>query len=75
MIAAFPTDPARALQLQLRCQPVHRALFAAPSPAPLKGALAALGLPGGPVRPPLVDAAPEVVAEVLAAFEAVEAAR
>lgn len=75
MIAAFPTDPARALQLQLRCQPVHRALFAAPSPAPLKGALSALGLPGGPVRPPLVDAPPEVVEEVLAALEAVEATR
>lgn len=75
MIAAFPTDPARALQLQLRCQPVNRALFAAPSPAPLKGALSALGLPGGPVRPPLADASPEVVAEVLAALEAVVATR
>lgn len=75
MIVAFPTDPARARELQLACQPVHRALFAAPSPAPLKGALAARGLPAGPVRPPLAAAAPEVVAAVLEALDAVEAAR
>jgi 4-hydroxy-tetrahydrodipicolinate synthase len=75
MIAAFPTDPARARELHLACLPVHRALFAEPSPAPLKGALAALGLPAGPVRPPLADASPEVVKSVLAALEPVEAAR
>lgn len=75
MIAAFPTDPARARQLHLACLPVHRALFAEPSPAPLKGALAAKGLPAGPVRAPLAEASPEVVAGVLDALAAVEASR
>ncbi len=65
MIEVFPTDPARAAELHLACLPVHRALFAAPSPAPLKGALDSLGLPGGPVRPPLADASAEVVDAVL----------
>lgn len=75
MIAAFPADPARARELQYRCQPLHRALFAEPSPAPLKAALAARGLPAGPVRPPLVDASPEVVEAVLRALDVVEDAR
>ncbi len=75
MVDAFPTDPARAWQLQLACQPLHRALFAEPSPAPLKGALAARGLPAGPVRGPLADASPEAVARVLQAIEPVEAQR
>ena len=75
MVRAFPSDPARARALQLACQPVHRALFAEPSPAPLKGALAAKGLPGGPVRPPLVDASDGAVAAVLDALEPIEARR
>jgi 4-hydroxy-tetrahydrodipicolinate synthase len=75
MVEVFPTDPARARELHLRCQPVHRALFAEPSPAPLKGALNALGLPAGPVRPPLVDAEPATVEAVLAAYRPIEAAR
>ncbi len=56
MIEVFPTDPARARELHLRCLPLHRALFAQPSPAPLKGVLTALGLPAGPVRLPLAAA-------------------
>ncbi len=75
MVAAFPTDPGRARQLHLACLPVHRALFAEPSPAPLKGALARLGLPAGPVRPPLVDASPAVVGTLLAALEPVQEQR
>ena len=75
MVAAFPTDPARARELHLACLPVHRALFAEPSPAPLKGALARLGLPAGPVRPPLVDASPAVVDALLAALEPVQEQR
>jgi 4-hydroxy-tetrahydrodipicolinate synthase len=75
MVAAFPTDPARARELHLRCQPLHRALFLEPSPAPLKGALRALGLPAGPVRPPLVDAEQATVDAVLSAFRTIEAAR
>ncbi len=75
MIAAFPTDPARARDLHLACLPLHRALFREPSPAPLKGGLNALGLPAGPVRPPLLDATEETVAAVLAAHERLQAAR
>jgi len=75
MVAAFGTDPARARDLHHACLPVHRALFAEPSPAPLKGALNALGLPAGPVRGPLVDASADTVAAVLAALQPIEAAR
>ncbi len=75
MIAAFPTDPARARELHLACLPVHRALFREPSPAPLKGALSSLGLPAGPVRPPLADASSEVVEAVLAALRPIQEQR
>lgn len=75
MIAAFPTDPARARELHLACLPVHRALFREPSPAPLKGALAALGLPAGPVRPPLADASREAVEAVVAALRPIQEQR
>ncbi|MFA9444696.1 4-hydroxy-tetrahydrodipicolinate synthase [Egicoccus sp. AB-alg6-2] len=75
MVRVFPTDPARALELHLRCQPLHRALFIESSPAPLKGALNQLGLPAGPVRGPLADASAETVKAVLGAYEAIEAKR
>lgn len=75
MVRVFGTDPARARELHLRTLPVQRALFAEPSPAPLKGALAALGLPAGPVRGPLAPASPATVDAVLAAHAAVEALR
>jgi len=75
MVRVFPGDPARARELHLRCMPVNRALFAEPSPAPLKGAMRALGLPAGPVRPPLVDASDEAVDAVLAAYHRVKALR
>ncbi len=75
MIAAFPTDPARARELHLACLPVHRALFAEPSPSPLKAALAAKGLPAGPVRPPLAEASAGIAERVLAALAPLEAAR
>jgi 4-hydroxy-tetrahydrodipicolinate synthase len=44
-----------AARLFLKTLPVTRALFCAPSPAPLKFALGLLGQPVGPVRLPLVD--------------------
>jgi 4-hydroxy-tetrahydrodipicolinate synthase len=75
MIRAFPTDPARARALHLSCMPLHGALFAEPSPAPLKGALNALGLPAGSTRPPLVDASADAVRAVLEAAKPLEAAR
>ncbi len=75
MIAAFPTDPARARELHLACLPVHRALFAEPSPAPLKGALTRLGLPAGPVRLPLAEASDAAVEALLQAYGPVQDAR
>jgi 4-hydroxy-tetrahydrodipicolinate synthase len=75
MIAALPDDPARARDLHVGCMRLHRSLFQEPSPAPLKGALNALGLPAGPLRPPLLEALPETVADVLSALEPIEAAR
>jgi 4-hydroxy-tetrahydrodipicolinate synthase len=69
MATVFPSDPAKARDIHLRSLPVWRWLFAAPSPAPLKGALARLGLPAGPVRPPLAPASDEVVDALLAALE------
>lgn len=75
MIRSVGTDLDRARALHLACMPVHRALFAEPSPAPLKGAMNALDLPAGPVRPPLAEASKEAVEAVLAALEPLEANR
>lgn len=69
MLRIHPTDPAKAREVHLRLMPVYRALFLEPNPGPLKGALNALGLPAGPVRGPLVDAAPETVQAVLDALD------
>ncbi|MEX1164424.1 MAG: 4-hydroxy-tetrahydrodipicolinate synthase [Nitriliruptor sp.] len=71
MVDVFATDPGRAQQLHLACLPLHRALFNQPSPAPLKGAMNALGLPAGPVRLPLVEASPEATRAVTDALDAV----
>lgn len=75
MVATAATDPLLARALHLACLPLHRALFAEPSPAPLKGAMNALGLPAGPVRPPLADASKEAVEAVLMTLESLEATR
>lgn len=75
MVAAADADPVRARALHLACMPLHRALFAESSPAPLKGAMNALGLPAGPVRPPLSEASEGAVRAVLAALEPLEASR
>lgn len=61
MIEHFPSDPAAAREIHLRTLPLMTTLMTAdPSPGPLKAALRMLGLPGGPVRPPLIDADPDV---------------
>lgn len=75
MVHVFPTDPERARALHLACMPLHRALFRDPNPGPLKAALAARGLPAGPLRGPLVASGADVTAQVLAALSAVEALR
>lgn len=72
MYAVAETDLVRAGTLHRALVPLVEALFSAPSPAPLKGALARLGLPAGPVRLPLAPAVDEVVDRVMAALENLE---
>jgi 4-hydroxy-tetrahydrodipicolinate synthase len=71
MVEVFPSDPAKARDIHLRLLPLMSALMTLdPSPGPLKAALRQLGLPGGPVRPPLVDMDADgerAIADVLAA--------
>jgi 4-hydroxy-tetrahydrodipicolinate synthase len=53
--AWFAGEREKAAAAFLPTLPVYKALFSAPSPAPVKFALRALGLPVGGVRLPLVD--------------------
>ena len=64
MVDAFATDPRKAMEIHLRLLPVFTGLFVDTSPGPLKAALAMLGLPAGPVRPPLADADDTVRASI-----------
>jgi 4-hydroxy-tetrahydrodipicolinate synthase len=57
LVAAWEAgDAATALRLHLDHIDLFEGMFATSSPILLKAALAELGLPGGPLRPPLVDA-------------------
>ena len=56
MAETYATDPRKALEIHLRLLPLFTGLFVDTSPGPLKAALRMLGLPSGPVRPPLADA-------------------
>jgi 4-hydroxy-tetrahydrodipicolinate synthase len=65
MIEVFGTDPVKAREIHHRLLPLFTTLMRADtSPGPLKAALGLLGLPAGPVRPPLVDADEAVIAAV-----------
>jgi 4-hydroxy-tetrahydrodipicolinate synthase len=60
MIIAYENgDVARALELHRRALPLFTGIFRAPGTILVKAGLRALGLPGGPVRLPLVDATAE----------------
>jgi dihydrodipicolinate synthase/N-acetylneuraminate lyase len=48
-------DRARAGALQERVAPLHREIVAGLGVAGVKAAVETVGLPGGPVRPPLTD--------------------
>ncbi|HUG84086.1 MAG TPA: 4-hydroxy-tetrahydrodipicolinate synthase [Euzebya sp.] len=54
LIEIFPTDPVAARTIHHRLLPIFEALFLEPSPAPLKAAMALLGLPSGALRLPMV---------------------
>ncbi|MEU5492925.1 4-hydroxy-tetrahydrodipicolinate synthase [Streptomyces griseofuscus] len=64
-------DTARARQLQLRATPLIESMMAAglPGTVTAKALLSRLGLPAGPVRAPLLPAAPGTTAELHARFE------
>jgi 4-hydroxy-tetrahydrodipicolinate synthase len=60
MILAYERgDVARGLELHRKALPLFTGIFRAPGTILVKAGLRALGLPGGPVRLPLVDATPE----------------
>ena len=67
----FPSDPAAARRLHLDLLPLFEGLFVDSNPVPLKAGLDMVGLPGGPVRPPLADADEQTVATMRAALAAV----
>jgi 4-hydroxy-tetrahydrodipicolinate synthase len=54
MISVFPSDPVRARTIHLRLLPLFTGLLQIDtSPGPVKTALDLVGLPAGPLRPPL----------------------
>lgn len=67
LCVAASKDLQRATAIHQALLPLVEALFSEPSPAPLKGALAHFGLPGGPVRKPLAAADQATVDAVVAA--------
>ncbi|MGY2082134.1 4-hydroxy-tetrahydrodipicolinate synthase [Blastococcus sp. SYSU DS0539] len=57
-------DLAKARELNDSLLPVYTGMFRTQGVITVKAALNALGLPAGPVRPPLVDATPEQLAQL-----------
>ena len=70
MVDVYASDPRKAQEIHLRLLPLFTGLFVDTSPAPLKAGLRLLGLPAGPVRPPLADADQAVEAVVREALQA-----
>ena len=70
MVETFASDPGKALSIHLRLLPLFTGLFVDTSPGPLKAALRMVGLPAGPVRPPLADPDEAVEAVVRDALQA-----
>jgi 4-hydroxy-tetrahydrodipicolinate synthase len=67
MIQAYARgDVGTALALHRRLLPMFTGIFRTQGTILVKAGLARLGLPGGPVRPPLVDATPEEVTQLRA---------
>ncbi|MFC8849327.1 MULTISPECIES: 4-hydroxy-tetrahydrodipicolinate synthase [unclassified Micromonospora] len=67
MIEAYDAgDTGTALALHRRLLPLFTGIFRTQGTILVKAGLAALGLPAGPVRPPLVDATPDEIAQLRA---------
>jgi 4-hydroxy-tetrahydrodipicolinate synthase len=65
---AFDHDPATSRQLHLQLLGLFQALFVDSNPVPLKVGLDMVGLPGGPVRPPLAPADEHTIAVMRSAL-------
>jgi 4-hydroxy-tetrahydrodipicolinate synthase len=62
LVQAFERGDTRtALEVHARHLDLFEGLFATSSPILLKAGLNLMGLPGGPLRPPLIDATPPQV--------------
>ncbi|MET8357224.1 4-hydroxy-tetrahydrodipicolinate synthase [Micromonospora sp. NPDC005171] len=71
MIEAYDTgDMPTALALHRRLLPLFTGIFRTQGAILVKAGLASLGLPAGPVRPPLVDATDDEIAQLRADFAA-----
>ena len=67
MIDAYRAgDVATALAIHRELQPVYTGMTRTQGVITTKAALGLLGLPGGPVRPPLVDATPAQIEQLRA---------
>ncbi|MGB9660534.1 MAG: 4-hydroxy-tetrahydrodipicolinate synthase [Moorellaceae bacterium] len=64
-------DTVKAAAIHRELFPVFKALFITTNPVPVKAALNMLGLPGGPVRLPLVEATAAEKEKIAAALQAV----
>lgn len=69
MIESFPTDPAAASKIHHHLTPFLKAAFCAPSPSPIKTALASDGFRCKTVRLPMVDLTKDEESRVLAALQ------
>ena len=68
--AVWSGDLARAREIHFHTMPVVEALFLEPNPTPVKQALEWMGLPAGPLRPPLERMTEKGQAVLRAAMEA-----
>ena len=65
-------DVAGARAVHRRLLPVYDGIFRSPNPILVKAGLAAMGLPGGPVRAPLTNATDDQLARLRADFAAAD---
>lgn len=72
IIENFPTDPARATKIGKSILPIIKAVFAAPSPVPVKWALSLQGFDCESVRLPLVALTPAQKADLEPYFKPAE---
>lgn len=69
MIACFESDPRRARLIHQRLAPVFKAMFANPSPTPIKYGVSLLGFGSASVRLPLVGLSDEAKADIRALLQ------